>query len=86
MEIKRKNLAISLVLVLGLILFFAAGYFIGERSGFEKGWTNGEHQGYEQGLKAQEASCALDPSAAVQNPMDNMPTANPFEESVNPFK
>lgn len=64
----------------------AGGYFFGERLGFNKGYANGRDNGYKDGIDTQKAASNLGASASIGNPMDRIPTANPFEDSVNPFK
>ncbi|KPJ54637.1 hypothetical protein AMJ47_04040 [Parcubacteria bacterium DG_72] len=82
---KNKIVKIIILLVIGFFIL-AVGYFAGEQIGFNKGYDNGFNAGYQQGFDTLKAATYLDPADAVANPIENMPTANPFEESVNPFE
>jgi hypothetical protein len=81
-NIKGKVLLIILGIIVVGVLFSLVGYFVGSRSGYESGWQAGNNEGIETGR----ATCDLSAKDSVSNPLDNMPTANPFEESVNPFE
>jgi len=82
----KKKIIKIVILVLGGFLFIAGGYFVGEMVGFNKGYGNGWNNGYKDGFDTQKAAMDLGAGASVGNPLDNIPTANPFEDSVNPFK
>lgn len=82
---KKKIFKIIILIVVGL-LALAVGYFGGEQIGFNKGYTNGYNAGYQDGLDTLNAAVSLDPADSVGNPLDKMPTANPFEGQVNPFE
>jgi len=81
-NIKGKTLSIVLVFVLIGALLAIGGYYLGEKKGQGKGYQSG----YNDGAEVEKATCNLEAKDSVSNPMDNMPSANPFEESVNPFK
>ena len=82
----KKKITKIVILVVAGFLLLAIGYFGGESIGFNKGYDNGYGAGYEDGFDTLEAAIYLDPVDAVGNPVKNLPTANPFEESVNPFE
>jgi len=82
---KKKIVKIIILLAAGLLIL-AVGYFGGEGLGFNKGYDNGYNAGYQDGFDTVRAAASLDPADAVGNPLDKMPTANPFEEQVNPFE
>ena len=81
-NIKSKTLSIILVSVLVGALLDIGGYYLGQK----RAWDEGYQSGYNKGAETEKATCSLDAKDSVSNPMDNMPSANPFEESVNPFK
>lgn len=85
MNVNKKIIKIIVLIAAGFFIL-AAGYFAGERLGFNKGYDNGFEAGYQQGFDTLKAATYLTPSDAVGNPLENMPTANPFEEPVNPFE
>ena len=82
---KNKIVKIIILVVVGFFIL-TAGYFIGEQRGFNKGYDNGFNAGYQEGFDTLKAATYLSPGDAVGNPLEDMPTANPFEESVNPFE
>ena len=82
----KKKIIKIIILIVGGLLLLAVGYFGGEGLGFNKGYDNGYNAGYQDGLDTLNAAAVLDPADAVGNPLDKMPTANPFEGQVNPFE
>jgi len=82
----KKKIIKIIVLVLAGGLLVLVGYFWGEKIGFNTGYGNGWQAGYKDGFDTQKAAIDLGASASVGNPLDKIPTANPFEDSVNPFK
>jgi hypothetical protein len=82
----KKKIFKIIIYVIGGLLVLAVGYFGGEGLGFNKGYGNGYNAGYTDGLDTLNAAASLNPSNAIGNPLDKMPTANPFEEKVNPFE
>jgi len=82
-----KNILIKVIApILAGIILLGIGYFIGEKIGFNKGYENGWKKGYDDGIETQKAATELGAGAAVGNPFNSIPTANPFEDSINPFK
>jgi hypothetical protein len=82
---KKKIFKIIIFVGVGLLIL-GVGYFGGELLGFNKGYDNGYKTGYQDGLDTLKAAATLDASDAIGNPLDKMPTANPFEKQVNPFE
>jgi len=73
----------TLIIFIIVVLIVAAGvYYFGLQQGAKKG--------YEEGVKATKAAyeeVIKKAEKGVVNPMENLPTANPFEEvKVNPFE
>lgn len=66
----------KVLIVLILVLLLAAGgaYFFGYQKGYAKG------------MKVGRAAVQAGAGGAVSNPLGEMPSTNPFEEAVNPFK
>ncbi len=46
----------------------------------------GYKTGYEAGKEIGKAAAKTEAGAAVENPLEQMPSTNPFEKAVNPFK
>ena len=46
----------------------------------------GYQLGYGKGVEAGKATIEVGASGAVQAPLEKMPSTNPFEKAVNPFK
>jgi hypothetical protein len=67
----KKILVISIVV---LIVVGAAVYYFSYKFG------------YQTGLKIGGAACETSLGKAVENPLEKMPSANPFEAVKNPFK
>ena len=71
----KKNLIIFIV----AILVVAAGtYYFSYQKGFKVGYDAGKEVG--------RAAVKTGAGAAVENPLGEMPSTNPFENAVNPFK
>lgn len=49
-------------------------------------YQKGYKVGYEAGKEIGKAAAKTEAGAVVENPLEQMPSANPFEEVVNPFK
>lgn len=83
---QKKKIYKIIILVVAGLLILAVGYFGGESLGFNKGYENGYNAGYTDGLDTLKAAASTSPADVVGNPLENMPTANPFEKTVNPFE
>jgi len=70
-----KILAIFIVVVLVVV---GGVYYFSYQAGYGKGYDAGK----EAGIAAQKTTAG----AAVTNPLEQMPTTNPFEKAINPFK
>lgn len=77
-----------LVLLTGVTGFFTykQGYSKGEKSGIQRGKIVGYDEGYEKGKEAGKKSVSTTSGELVENPLENAPSANPFESSTNPFE
>lgn len=64
---------VVIVIVLVLLASGGAYYF-------------GYQRGYDKGTEAGAAAAKVGAGAAVETPLGEMPTTNPFEKVVNPFK
>ena len=65
------------IIVVFIIVFAVAGvgaYYFGYQ------------QGYGKGMEAGKAAAQVGAGGAVQTPLGEMPSTNPFEKAVNPFK
>lgn len=63
------------VIVIALILLAAGGaYYFGYQ------------QGYGKGMEAGANAAKVGAAGAVEAPLGEMPTTNPFEKAINPFK
>lgn len=72
-----------LIAVVLLLAGIAAGYYFG----FSRGKTAGFAEGKAAEQKAQEELLSKTTAGAAINPVANLPSANPFEETkTNPFK
>ncbi|MBI2450589.1 MAG: hypothetical protein HYV47_03595 [Candidatus Nealsonbacteria bacterium] len=63
-----------IIFIIVLVLAAAGAYYFGYQQGFSKGKEMGK------------AAAEVGAGAAVENPLEEMPSTNPFEEAVNPFK
>ncbi len=64
-----------LIIFIIIVLVVAGGvYFVGYRAGYRAGM--------ETGIMASQ----VEPGEVVTNPMEKMPSTNPFEKVVNPFR
>ena len=70
----KKQLIIILVLVVLAIGLGVGGYYYGRQIG------------YQEGVEVGRAAAQVDAGKAVSGPMENMPSANPYQGSVNPFE
>ena len=66
----------KVVIIFIVLLLLAAGgaYYFGYQ------------QGYGKGMEAGKAAAQVGAGGAVQTPLGEMPSTNPFEKAVNPFK
>lgn len=69
----------TLLIFLGGVLVVAAGvYYFSYQKGFSVGFQAGKEAG--------RAAAQVKPGEVVSNPLEKMPSTNPFEEVINPFK
>lgn len=79
-----KKLLIIFIIV---VLVVAAGaYWLGLQKGLGLGYGKGKAAGYEEGKEVGRAAAQTEASQAVTNPLEELPSTNPFEEVVNPFE
>ncbi len=71
----RKNLIIFIITIVAV----AAGVYY---FSYKKGYKTGFNVGKEAGIAASKTTAGQ----AVANPLEAMPSTNPFEKAVNPFK
>jgi len=62
------------IFIIVLLLVAAGAYYFGYQ------------QGYGKGMEAGKAAAQVGAGGAVQAPLGEMPSTNPFEKAVNPFK
>lgn len=96
--IKMMTQKTSLITIVVLIALLGAGVYVGyqmgskagygegETSGLERGKTIGYDEGYEKGKKAGVKEASVSAEEVVSNPLEEAPSANPFEGSTNPFE
>lgn len=80
---EKKNLIIIIVLVVivaGVVGFGV--FYYGNRQGYTKGYN----AGFEEGKKVGRAAAKIEAGEAVSNPMENMPSTNPFDKVINPYE
>ncbi|MFQ5721640.1 MAG: hypothetical protein ACE5GI_04040 [Candidatus Aminicenantales bacterium] len=71
-----KNTLITFIIVLSVV---AVGvFYFGYQKGYGVGYKKGEEVGW--------ATAQVGAGEAVTNPLEKMPSTNPFAETVNPFK
>jgi len=70
----KKQLIIIVVLMALIVVGLVGGYYYGRQTG------------YQEGVEVGRAAAQVELGDVVSNPMENMPSANPFEEVVNPFE
>lgn len=69
----------ALIIFIGAIIIVGAGvYYFSYQKGYKVGYDAGKEVG--------RAAAKTDAGAAVSNPLEQMPSANPFKKAVNPFK
>lgn len=68
-----------------LIIFIAAIIVVGVGV-YYFSYQKGYETGYDAGKEVGQAAAKTEAGAAVENPLEKMPSTNPFEEAVNPFK
>ena len=71
----RKNLIIFIIAIAAVAV--GVYYF-----SYQKGYKTGFEAGKEAGIAAGKTTAGQ----AVTNPLEAMPSVNPFEKAVNPFK
>ncbi len=73
-NINKKQLVLVAVFVVIIVAIGIGGYYYGHRLGYEEGEEIGR------------ATSQVEVGDVVSNPMENMPSTNPFEKVVNPFE
>ena len=72
-NINKKQLILIVVFVIIAVAVGIAGYYYGHQTG------------YDEGIEIGRAAGQVEAGDVVSNPMENMPSTNPFDEVVNPF-
>lgn len=72
------NKKILIIFVAAIIIVAGGVYYFSYQMAYQKGYDAGK----EAGIAAQKTTAG----AAVTNPLEQMPSTNPFEKTVNPFK
>lgn len=70
-----KNLVILLIVV--IVVALGVYYF-----SYQKGYK----VGFERGKEVGRAAAKVEAGEAVVNPFEGIPSANPFEDAINPFR
>ena len=73
MNINNKQLLLIVVIVVVIVGAAVGTYYYGHSIGYGKGVEIGR------------AASQIEAGDVVSNPMENMPSANPYDEMVNPF-
>ena len=68
---------ILIVAVAAVIVAGAAAYF---------SYNSGYKTGYTSGLETGRAAAKTQADEVVANPLEKLPSTNPFEKAINPFK
>lgn len=71
-----------LIFVVVLVAVGIGVYFLAYQQGYKTGYKTG----YDLGVDTGKAAAKTTPGQAVSNPLEEMPSTNPFEKAVNPFK
>lgn len=66
-------------LIIVVLLALAIGAGVG-------GYYYGRQAGYQEGVEIGRAAAQIGAGDAVSSPMDNMPSANPYQGAINPFE
>ena len=72
---KTKTYIIFLIIV--IIVSLAVYYF---------SWQQGYKAGFEKGKEVGKAAAKVEAGETVQNPFEEIPSTNPFEDAINPFR
>ncbi len=72
-NINRKQLLLIVIFVIVVLAVAGGGYYYGHKLG------------YEEGVEIGRVAAQVEAGDVVSNPMENMPSTNPFDEIVNPF-
>lgn len=70
-----ENIKVTLVISVVLIIAAAIG-----------GYYYGSGVGYNKGIEIEKAVTTTTVEEVVVNPLEDLPSTNPFEEIVNPFE
>lgn len=82
--INKKILIIIIIAIIAILVVGGTAYYFGLR----QGKIRGEKTGYEKGKNDTETAYKdlIKKAETIVNPMENLPSTNPFEEvKVNPF-
>lgn len=75
----KNTLAIFLIILVVVVL--GVFYF-----SYQRGYGDGYAVGSKDGEEIGRAAAQVTAGEAVTNPLEDIPSTNPFEETVNPFK
>lgn len=81
-KITNKGLLVVSVVIISVVLIGWAAYYYGSKQAYDNGYS----AGYEKGKEVGRAAAKVEAGKVVSNPMENMPSANPFEKAVNPYE
>ena len=74
----KKFIIIHIIILVVLVSIIGGVYYLSYKKGYATGYAVGDRQG--------RAAAQVNTENIVGNPLENMPSANPFEKVVNPFK
>lgn len=87
MNLDKKVLIIFIIVLLVVAgLVYWGSYNLGYKKGFNLGYDLGKKTGFDEGKEVGRTAAKTEAATAVTNPIEQIPSANPFEEGVNPFK
>ena len=66
-----------MLLIVVLVVLVVVYYF-----SYQQGWK----VGFEKGKEVGRTAAKVEAGEAVTNPLEKIPSANPFEDAVNPFR
>ena len=74
----KKTLSLIIIFVIVVLIVAVGVYYFAYKKGYSVG--------YEEGKETGRAAAQVGAGEVVTNPMEKMPSTNPFEKVVNPFK
>ena len=81
----KRNLILFLVFLLLMVGVGLGTYYFSFKGGYSLGYEEGKVSGYEEGKRVGLAAAKVEAGEIVSGPLDEMPSANPYEGVVNPF-